>query len=322
MRFATSLRRMTPFAIALFACAIGSVPPAAAQQIADTTYDTRIAKPAYVATHPKVLFDEAHHNFHTTTGRYKVFAELMRHDGCVVTPTAQPFSAKTLAGYDVLVISNALGSARMADPSAANAAFTDSECDAVRDWVKNGGALLLIADHAPMGSAAQQLAKRFGVTMFWGYTIDTLAQSPLIGDPSFLYFTRENHLLADHPITRGRDSTERVTNVLTFTGQSLLGPPGSVQLFKLIDAAIDIKVGYGQAMSAPDSVKHSAKGHAQGLAFEFGKGRVVVLGEAAMLSAQLAGPPGQQFKMGMNFPGIGNRQFALNTMHWLTGLLR
>ena len=32
-------------------------------------------------------------------------------------------------------------------------------CDAVRDWVKAGGALLLIADHAPMGAANQSLAK-------------------------------------------------------------------------------------------------------------------------------------------------------------------
>ena len=50
----------------------------------------------------------------------------------------------------------------------------------------------------------------------------------------------------------------------------------------------------------------------------FGKGHVVVLGEAAMLSAQLAGPNGNPF--GMNRPGIDNRQLALNIMHWLSGL--
>jgi hypothetical protein len=30
----------------------------------------------------------------------------------------------------------------------------------------------------------------------------------------------------------------------------------------------------------------------------------------------------ENFKMGMNVPGTDNKQFALNIMHWLTGLLR
>jgi len=51
-----------------------------------------------------------------------------------------------------------------------------------------------------------------------------------------------------------------------------------------------------------------------------GKGRVVVLGEAAMMSAQVVGPKGEG-KMGMNAPGNDDRQFALNTLHWLSGLL-
>jgi hypothetical protein len=63
----------------------------------------------------------------------------------------------------------------------------------------------------------------------------------------------------------------------------------------------------------------SAKGRAQGLAVEVGKGRVVVLGEAGMLSAQRNGPGGSP--VGMNFPGYDNRQLALNIMHWLSRLL-
>jgi hypothetical protein len=41
---------------------------------------------------------------------------------------------------------------------------------------------------------------------------------------------------------------------------------------------------------------------------------VVILGEAAMLTAQVA--DGVAF--GMNIPGNDNRQFALNIMHWLS----
>jgi hypothetical protein len=46
---------------------------------------------------------------------------------------------------------------------------------------------------------------------------------------------------------------------------------------------------------------------------------VVVLGEAAQLSAQVATM--EVTKFGMNVPGIDSRQMALNIMHWLSGLL-
>lgn len=38
-------------------------------QRADMDYDTSVDKPAYTSSHPKVLFDEAHKNFHTSAGR-------------------------------------------------------------------------------------------------------------------------------------------------------------------------------------------------------------------------------------------------------------
>jgi hypothetical protein len=40
-------------------------------------------------------------------------------------------------------------------------------------------------------------------------------------------------------------------------------------------------------------------------------------GEAAMASAQRDGGR----RIGMNAPGADNRQFVLNTLHWLTRLL-
>lgn len=50
------------------------------------------------------------------------------------------------------------------------------------------------------------------------------------------------------------------------------------------------------------------------------RSRRAVFGEAAMFSAQLSGPA--RTPMGMNAPrASGNAQFAVNVMHWLTGLL-
>jgi hypothetical protein len=51
---------------------------------------------------------------------------------------------------------------------------------------------------------------------------------------------------------------------------------------------------------------------------DVGEGRVAFFGEAAMFSAQLAGP--EQHPAGMNAPGAEeNFQFVLNVLHWLSG---
>lgn len=284
-----------------------------AQQVADPNFDTKVAHPAYTKNGPRVLFDEAHNNFHTASGRYKPFADLITNDGYQVTPNKEKFSTAVLKGYDVLVISNALGAERMNQPEAANPAFTAEECDAVRNWVKGGGALLLIADHAPMGSANQILADRFGVNMSKMFTIDNQNYDKESNNPGFIVYTRDSGRLADHPITRGRNESERISKVITFTGQSLTGPTDSFAFLKLGDSAVD-------AMPGANTNPASAAGRAQGIAMSFGKGRVVVLGEAAMLSAQLAGPNKNPF--GMNRSGIDNRQLALNIVHWLSSLLK
>jgi hypothetical protein len=274
-------------------------------QRADPDFDTKVARPSYTTEHPRVLFDEAHNNFHTAGGRYKPFAEVISNDGYKVVPNRDKFTGDVLAKADILIIANALGSGGLGQAGAAGPAFTEAECDAVRDWVHAGGSLLLITDHAPFGSAAEPLARRFGVDMSKGFTSDP---SNSEGGETSLVFTRKNNLLGDHPITRGRDDSERVNRVRTFTGQSLKGPAGSVALLKLADTAAD---------EGDDGKSTSAAGRAQGVALAFGKGRVVVLGEAAMLSAQLAGTD----RFGMNVPGLDNRQLALNLMHWLSGLL-
>jgi hypothetical protein len=285
---------------------------ATGQQSPDPEFNTTVAHPAYSKNYPRVVFDEAHNNFHTTTGRYKPFVDLISSDGYNVVPGRKLFAKPSLSTFKVLVIANALGAEDVDDEGAEGSAFTEEECDVVRDWVKSGGSLLLIADHAPFGGAAESLGKRFGVEMSKGYTFDPENDFKTLGGTSTLLFSRENKRLLDHPITQGRNAGERIHQVLTFTGQSLKGPGTSSILLLLSPTARD----------KPDRESQtsvSAAGRAQGIAFKFGKGRVVVLGEAAMLSAQLAGA--EKRPMGMNVPGSDNRQLVLNIMHWLSGLL-
>jgi hypothetical protein len=282
-----------------------------AQQIADPNFNARVDEPAYAKKFPRVLFDEAHNNFHTVGGRYKPFADLIFSDGYQVVVNRKPFSKDSLRTFKVLVIANALGAEELDDEGADGPAFTEEESEAVHDWVRGGGSLLLIADHAPFGAAAEILVKRFGVGMSKGFVYDPENSRP--DAPSVLIFSRENKLLLDHPITQGRNESERINRVQTFTGQALTGPENASPFLKLGPGAKD-------SPTATSDQKVSVGGQAQGLAFKPGKGRVVMLGEAAMLSAQVSGPNNRQ--MGMNLPGSDNRQLALNIMHWLSGLLK
>jgi hypothetical protein len=266
----------------------------------DPDFDVSVAHPAYTTKRPTILFDEAHNNFHTASGRYKVFADLITNDGYRVTSNLEPLTPELLAKYELFITANA-----PAKSPESPSAFTAQECDSVANWVRGGGSLLLITDHEPFGSGSEELGKRFGVNMSLLVSVDAANETK-----NGLLFSRAKNQLGDHAILRGRDASERIDRVLTFTGQSLKGPPDSVPLLKFSDTAMDV----GR------SKKVSAAGRAQGVAFKFGKGRVVVMGEAGDLSAQIYGADPVS-KMGMNVPGCDNRQLALNIVHWLSGLI-
>ncbi len=297
--------------------------PILGQQAADPDFDARVASPAYARNGPTVAIDEAHGNFHTAGGRYKPFADLLTSDGYRVVPSTRTFEAGALAGIGVLVIANA-SAGNDTDP-----AFTEAECDVVRDWVRAGGSLLLIADHAPFGAGAANLGSRFGVAMGKGWVFEPTGT----GIVTQLVFSRENGRLGEHPILAGRHPGEQVKVVKAFTGQSLGVPDGATILLRLgPDAreAADTDDLNAEAAARKANTPLGARsapggGRAQGLALPFGSGRVVVLGEAAMFSAQVAtlrdGDRQVVMKFGMNTPGNDDRQFALNVLHWLSRLL-
>lgn len=285
------------------------------QQVADPNFDPRVANPAFTTTHPRVGIDELHKNFHTKDGRYKPFAALLASDGFRVA-AAPKFTPGALKSIDILVIANALGNEDWNTPEPA---FSAAECDAVRDWVRAGGALLLIADHAPFGDSAAVLAQRFGVDMGRGFVADRTNSG---ANPTLLIFSVENGLLGDHPILRGRDGQERVQTIVAFTGQSLSVPKEAAALMKMGKDAVELATRKElQDFASGKPLGKSVAGRAQGIAMSFGEGRVAIFGEAAMFSAQVAGSGAQLFKMGMNAEGNDDRQFALNVMHWLARVL-
>jgi hypothetical protein len=275
-------------------------------QSPDLAFDVSVSRPAFTRDGPRVLVDEAHRNFHRTTGTFSPFVALLRNDGFEVDANRRPFTRAALAAAQVLVVVNAMGARYPFLPGATRAAFSNAECDVVREWVRDGGSLLLVADHAPMGASASALASRFGIEMSTGRAFDETRFDATRNSPSWLEFSADDGALPEHPITRGRDSAERLRRVVSFTGQSLSVPPGAVAILPLGPKSFDILPSGGEIPGA---------GRAQGVALELGRGRVVVLGEAAMLTAQVTGRRAVRF--GMNLPGNDDRQLALNIMHWL-----
>ena len=286
-------------------------------QHADIGWDIVLHGRTWGEKGPRVVIDRAHHNAHTSRGKYRPFATLIDMDGCRVRAGKDKFSAESLQDTDVLVIVNAAGGSKpnlfginlpfipASGGEREDQAFTKDEIDAVRSWVDAGGSLLLIADHAPYGESSAAMAAAFGVTMHKGFTeIPNETSDPM-------EFSRANGRLPDHPIVSGLDSTARVARVLTFTGQSLDGPAHATVLLSLPENAVEyIPQGSGEGSR---EMKEEKAGGAQGLAFDYGKGRVVVLGEAAMLTAQVY----KDDHFGMNTPGCDNQKFAINIVHWL-----
>lgn len=279
----------------------------------DTDFDLSVATPAYAGSASRtvrVAVDRAHNNFHTATGRYEPFAHLLANDGYRVTSSDRPFDAPhALDSVDVLVVANAMGWWLPRGARAARPAFRDAEVAAVRDWVLRGGSLLLVSDHYPAGEAARGLAAAFGVEMRGGYLVDTKHQAPNAGSPTWIVYDRAQGL-GEHPIIAGRSSSERLLRIVAFTGQSLSVPSGAAALLRCDTTAFD---------AMRDGRDLSARGRAQAVALAYGKGRVVITGEAAMLTAQTTG--GGRLHFGMNWPNTDDKQFALNIAHWLSHLM-
>lgn len=285
-----------------------------AQQIADTTFNPIIENPAYETNEGSVIFiDEAHHDFHTMSGRYQAFALLLQTDGYQMKPFKDKFTKAGLGMGKILVISNALHERNIEDWSLPTpSAFSEEEIKVVNQWVKNGGSLFLIADHMPMPGAAGDLAASFGFKFYNGFALDTTKRGGID------MFYREKGTLKENAITNGRNKAESIDSVGTFTGSGFEIPKDAKPIcvfssnFKMLMPKIAWQF-------TDDTPRLSIEGCSQIAFMNYGKGRVVVSGEAAMFTSQRAG--GNR-SIGMSSPEVPqNQQLLLNIIHWLDGLL-
>lgn len=136
------------------------------------------------------------------------------------SPLSGRITREALLGVDVFVISSPFPEPRDAllrkaqeagepfawSEAASRSAFSSEEISTIQSWVHDGGALLLVLDHAPQGMTGGPLAAAFGVETRNVLTRDSAHQPPSASRATHIIFTRREGLLGDHPVLTGVDS--------------------------------------------------------------------------------------------------------------------
>jgi len=278
----------------------------------DKSFSCVIKNPAYPeGKGPVVLIDEAHNNFHTAVGTYLPFADLLRQDGYVIERAKEKISKELPKLGVIYVIADAQPPFKVGDPPT----FAEEEIRVLNEWVKKGGALFVITDHMPDPGAIKDLALSFGIEVSNGYVM----QGPPPGRPGPMLFQKRGGSLADHFLTNGRGSDEKVHRVATFAGSAFRCEQG-FQPILILGEGFRSWMPKEYNKFPPGTLNIDVSGWYQGGVMPYGNGRVAFFAEAAMFTAQVFA--NGRVKAGMNHPlGRDNARLLLNILHWLSNLL-
>jgi hypothetical protein len=270
-------------------------PTPAGQLTVDESFNPAFDAPDFkTGTRPIVFIDEAHRNVISLGTYLGPVGRWLERLGYMVRPfrkNAEELGLDQGTAATVFVVANAQAPASApADASA----FTEQEVIAIEAWVKEGGSLLLVADRAPFGGPARALAKAFDVALDNNTILTKNADGPPTGE---LTIDVNKYGERTHPLF------DRVLSVAYVVGESMSGPG---VILRAPDGAYS-----GPTAQATDGPP--AAGKALILAFEHGKGRVVVIGDGGVVSA-FGSASGNAHR------GISegdNTRFVRNTFKWL-----
>jgi hypothetical protein len=268
---------------------------------------------------PAVLVDNAHWNGATTSRGLIGFAALLRADGYRVLPDGNSTRAEMLADVRIGVVANPLGLSglaralvdRLGLPPLTfldDEALWGQEMETVVQWVENGGSLLVAIDEGPPARGVRGLTSRLGVQVGSGVVVDLGNSEPRA--PERLVFSRENGLIGQHPIVDGGPEALAVNRIVSVGGPALTSPPDGTILLRLGASAVEVpRLGVSPASGTP------VPGLARAVAFSRGRGRVVVVGDTALLTS-LLDRDGRAY--GLGTAETQADRFALAVMRWLT----
>ena len=111
------------------------------------------------------------------------------------------------------------------------------------------------------------------------------------------YFWKSNGTIAENIITQGRDSTDRIYSIPRTEGQAFEIPDDATPILLFDETSLILLPDTAWVFNSSTPMR-TIEGLAQGAFKEYGKGRIVVFGEASMFSAQIGEPAHR--KMGMN----------------------
>ncbi|KGL58530.1 hypothetical protein [Polaribacter sp. Hel1_85] len=281
------------------------------QQRADVVEIPKISKPRFQkGKGPNLYIDQSHQNFHQKSGRFKPFSDLLISDGYKVDSI---INLKKLKNEDILVIANPIHVNNLRNwRKPIHQAFTKDEILYLKEWVKNGGKLLLIADHMPFSGASNGLANAFGFSFCDGfaYLNKEVENSPDV-------FSISNKRLLNTNITNGFLG-EKLDEITTFTGSSFSIPKKAkgILKFKKGDCCLAPEVAWQFLENTPNT---DLKDSFQGAILNFGKGKLAVFGEAAMFTAQTVTNNSGTYKFGFHSEQAPNNiEFIRNLIYWLS----
>ncbi|MFW9794170.1 MAG: DUF4350 domain-containing protein, partial [Candidatus Thorarchaeota archaeon] len=168
------------------------------------------------------------------------------------------------------------------------------ECNSLKYYVRGGNGLLLIGERgASLASGAAQIAELFGVEFYDGMISD--ADDNYASNTAWVLFDESN--LADHPSLNG------VHEVVCFGGGGFRTVPDGAQV--IISTDDDSSAEWYSGYEPPGSP--SPRNVPFAIAFQYGKGRVMMLADASVFYSGLD-----------QFLEFGNNSlFGINAIRWL-----
>ena len=273
-------------------------------------------EPAYPhGTGPTVLIDTAHHNLFSP---FENHAPRLKENGYRVRELTRSFDREALVDVQITLIVAPLASRkafrawRRPIPSA----FTEEEVSVLRQWVAEGGALLLVFDHFPLAGGVQELAAAFGIEISNGFAVDGSLLTELteqnVAKAGSVVFERAEGGVADDPITNGRTPDERIDAVGFFVGSAFRLPPEGRSLLTFGSSFVSLlpEVAWQFSETTP---REEIAGWSGGGVLRVERGRLAIFGELGILATR------QQ--LAERHPELQNQRLFMNILHWLSGLL-